>query len=114
MGDFFILHFMTPAEELFHEIAAQIPDCKEGRMFGALCVKHPNGKASFMYWKGLMVFKLEGKDQQSALEFDGVHVFEPMQGRQMKGWIAVPYDYAKQWPKMAKQAAEYVSKLPAK
>lgn len=36
---------MTKAEELYHEIASQIPNATKGSMFGALCLKAPNNKA---------------------------------------------------------------------
>ena len=36
--------FMTKGEELYHKIAADLADAQEGRMFGALCIKAPNGK----------------------------------------------------------------------
>ena len=48
---------MSQAETLFHEIASEIPDTIEGKMFGALCIKAPNGKACVMYWKEDMIFK---------------------------------------------------------
>lgn len=37
---------MTKAEELFHKITSELPDVTEGKMFGALCTKTSNGKAS--------------------------------------------------------------------
>ena len=50
---------MTEAETLFHKIASEIPDTKEGKMFGALCIKALNGKAGVMCWKEFMIFKLD-------------------------------------------------------
>ncbi len=78
---------MTQAESLFHAIASDIPETKEGKMFGALCMKAPNGKAGIMYWKEDMVFKLEGDAMKEALSLDGAKIFEPMAGRQMGGWV---------------------------
>ena len=50
---------MTKGEELFHKIATEIPDTKESKMFGALCIKAPNGKAGVMFKNDHIVFKLE-------------------------------------------------------
>lgn len=55
---------MTKAEALFHKIASELPDVKEGKMFGALCIKAPNGKAGVMFWKEFLVVKLEGEELQ--------------------------------------------------
>jgi hypothetical protein len=44
---------MTKAEELFHKIAAELPDVTEGKMFGALCTKTPNGKVPLCSGKNL-------------------------------------------------------------
>ena len=52
---------MTREEELFHQIATGLPEAKGSKMFGALCIKAPNGKASAMFYKEDMVFKLTGE-----------------------------------------------------
>jgi len=44
---------MSPAETLYHELALELPDAKESKMFGSKCLKVPNGKAFAVYWKGL-------------------------------------------------------------
>ncbi|CAD5273824.1 MULTISPECIES: hypothetical protein [unclassified Imperialibacter] len=103
---------MTRTEELFHQIAESLPDGKKSKMFGAICVKAPNGKAAFMAWKDNMVFKLEGDAQKEALSLDGCEVFRPMPERPpMGGWIRVPVDYETKWPAFAKQALGYVKTL---
>ncbi len=40
---------MTKNEELFHTIASELFDVKESKMFGALCIKIPNGKSGVMF-----------------------------------------------------------------
>ena len=60
---------MTKSEELFHKIAAEIPDAKEGKMFGALCIKAPNGKAGVMFWHNDIIFKLQDDDLKKCIEF---------------------------------------------
>jgi hypothetical protein len=102
---------MTKAEALFHEIAENTPDVKEGKMFGALCFKTPNGKAAAMFWKEHMVFKLEGIQLEKALALEGAKLFDPMGGRPMGGWAQVPFKHAKKWPQLAKESADYVRKL---
>jgi len=102
---------MSPAQELYHQIAKSIPNAQEGKMFGALCFKAPNGKAVAMFWKDYMVFKLKGDAEKDARALDGVTLFTPMEGKSMNGWFQVPYDYKEYWLQFAKAAMEYVEKL---
>lgn len=102
---------MSDAETLYHTIADTLPKGKKSKMFGALCVKAPNGKAAVMFWKDYMVFKLRGEAEQEALSLDGVHYFSPMGDRIMNGWVQVPYDYAAKWPAFAEAAMDYVKTL---
>lgn len=95
---------MTKAEELYHQIADDIPEVKEGKMFGALCLKTPNGKAAVMFWKEHMVFRLTKEDQEQALKLDGAKVFAPMENRPMNGWIQVPYKHHEQWKQLTIQS----------
>jgi hypothetical protein len=92
---------MTKGEELFSEIAKAIPGIKEGKMFSALCMKTPNGKSAAMFWKENIVVKLEEDDMIAALALDGSEIFEPMEGRQMTGWIQIPYKYKDEWKKLS-------------
>lgn len=102
---------MSPAEIRYHQIAAELPDSKESKMFGAKCLKAPNGKAFAMYWKECMVFKLPGEAAADALSLDGAQVFCPAEGRPMHGWIQVPMDYEAHWKGMAEAALMYVRNL---
>lgn len=102
---------MNPSEQLFHEIALKLPDGKEGKMFGALCIKAANGKAVVMLWKNNMIFKLEGKHLQEVLCLDGAKLFEPMDGRQMREWVELSFDYSDKWHELAVKAYDYVSGL---
>lgn len=102
---------MTKSEVLFHEIAAAIPDTCEGKMFGALCIKAPNGKAGVMFWKDDMIFKLEGEQLQAALSLKGAKMFDPMGGRPMNGWAHVPNTHSSKWKKFAETAMENVRKI---
>ena len=102
---------MSAAETLYHQIATELPDAVESKMFGAKCLKAPNGKALAMYWKECMVFKLTGDAAADALSLDGAQVFTPMDGRPMNGWILVPFEYAGHWKAMAEEALAYVREI---
>lgn len=92
---------MTKAEELFHKIAAELPDAVEGKMFGALCIKAPNGKAGVMFWKEYMIFKLSGDEEKEALALKGAKLFDPMDGRPMNGWVQLSEEHKSKWKKYA-------------
>lgn len=102
---------MTEAEGLFHQIAADLPDAKESKMFGALCIKAPNGKASAMFYKDDMVFKLAGESLKEILSLDDAKLFDPMGSRPMGGWVQLPFSYANKWPEIAKTSFEQVRLL---
>jgi hypothetical protein len=102
---------MTKAEDLFHHIAAQSPDAKESKMFGALCIKAPNGKASAMLYKDDMVFKLNGEALKETLSLDGAQLFDPMGTRPMGGWVQLPLAYESQWFEIAKISYEQVKAI---
>ena|ERR1044072_9103526 len=103
---------MTKAEELFHSIAAGLPDVTEGKMFGALCTKTPNGKASTMFWKEYMIFKLLPEDEKEAMKLEGARIFDPAgKGRPMKGWVQLSYKHAAKWKALAVKATDYVKEL---
>lgn len=99
---------MTPAEELYHKIAAETPDTTPGKMFGALCLKAPNGKAGVIFKKDHIAFKLAEPLMQETLSLDGAQIFSPAEGRPMNGWVQLPYAYAEKWPELARQAIDYV------
>jgi hypothetical protein len=105
---------MTKAEELYHQIGKEIPDVAEGKMFGALCLKTPNGKSGVMFWKESLVVKLQGDLLEEAKSLDGVKPFEPMEGRPMKEWMQVPYEHRSKWKKYAVAATAEVKKIKKK
>lgn len=104
---------MTKFEEQFHHIASEIQGAQEGKMFGALCIKAPNGKSGVMFWKDDMIFKLEGKELDEALALKGAKMFEPMDGRPMNGWAHIPNVHAAKWKKYAEKAMDFVKKIEA-
>ncbi len=106
---------MEPSEALYHEIAGVLEEATEGKMFGALCIKAPNGKAGVMYSKtGLLVCKLNGADEQEALKLSGTRTFTPADNREMKGWIEIPYTHAEHWKKFAAIGHENARKIEVK
>ena len=102
---------MDKEETLFHKIAAEIPNTTEGKMFGALCIKTPNGRSAVMYWKKTMVFKLNDGKEEAALKLKGVKIFEPSKGHKMGGWYQVPGSHSKHWKKFALESVEIVKKI---
>lgn len=106
---------MTKEEELYHKIADSLPNITKGKMFGALCLKAPNGKAGVMFWKDYMVFKLPDNMLNEALAKDGIQMFSPMGGgKSMNGWAQVPYDYKDSWQEWAEQSMAFVATIEAK
>src|SRR6185436_7454941 len=99
---------MTKFEELYHKIAEELPDAQEGKMFGALCIKAPNGKAGVMFWKEDMIFKLDKENEVAALKIKGAKVFEPAPGKKMGGWIQVPNKHADKWADLARKSMDIV------
>ncbi len=102
---------MTKGEILFHELAKEIPGVKEGKIFGSLCIKTPNGKSGAMFWKDCIVVKLNNDLLNEALALEGVILFEPMPGRPMKEWVQIPYKHKELWKKFASASVEAVRKL---
>lgn len=102
---------MSKAEELYHSIAAILPDTVKGKMFNALCIKAANGKAGVMLWKEYMIFKLPAAEQEKALQLAGAQMFTPMDGRPMNGWVQLSEAHSAQWRKLAQMAVDYVSKI---
>ena len=102
---------MTKQEELFHFIASAIPNTKESKMFGALCIKAPNGKAGVMFRKDEMVFKLDEEKATDVLKLKGTHVFEPAKGRKMNGWYLVPSAHSAKWKELAEISMAIVKEI---
>ena len=105
---------MTKAEQFFTELIEQIPNAKAGKMFGALCIKMPNGKAAAMFWKDNIVVKLQGEAFEEAISLDGTNLFEPMEGRPMKEWVQIPFEYKNEWKTFARISAQSVETIVKK
>jgi hypothetical protein len=105
---------MTEAEEFFIKLTGEIPNVKSGKMFGALCMKTPNGKSSAMIWNSDIVVKLQGESFKNAMSLDGARQFEHMEGRPMKEWVRIPFIYKDLWKEYAMISSELVSSLKKK
>lgn len=108
---------MSDAEEFFNGLADKIPGVKPGKMFGASCLKMPNGKSAAMFWKDHIVVKLSGAERTKALSLEGARLFEPMEGRPMKEWVQIPFSFKNKWKDLAEKSAKAVGateKKPAK
>jgi hypothetical protein len=105
---------MTNAEEFFKELTGQIESVKPGKMFGALCMKTPNGKSAAMIWKDHLVVKLKGNFLNEALNLSGAKIFEPMEGRQMKEWVQIPFVHKDRWKEYTLLSIKSVKDLPKK
>lgn len=103
---------MTKAEKLFHQIADELPDATESKMFGAFCIKAANGKLAAIFWKDDMIFKINKDDEKKALRLksarQGTHLYAP--DRQMKGWVLIPFSHSSKWKALAKKSMKFVMK----
>jgi hypothetical protein len=99
---------MAKEESLYLEIGRSIKDAEESQLFGKPCFKI-NGKAFICFFEKCMVFKLNGTDHKNALSLDGSELFDPSKkDRAMKEWVQVPFEYSKQWKKLAMSSFKYV------
>jgi hypothetical protein len=92
-------------DDLADELAVR--GVKVGPMFGVPSLK-AHGKAIGCLWGDAVVFKLPPEGVAAALRLKGATAFDPMGGRPMKEWIAVPSAHAARWPAFADQALDYV------
>ena len=105
---------MTKAEIYFNELTKEIPDVAPGKMFGALCMKTPNGKSAAMFWQDNLVVKLQGQALIEAMNLDGAKLFEPMEGRPMKEWVQIPFTHHDQWKRFAMTSVDSVKTIEKK
>ncbi len=103
---------MTKAEKLFHQIANELPNAKEGKAFGVFSIKTQNGKLAVLFWDNKMMFKLDKKDEEKTLALKGArkgkHIYAPE--RPMTGWVQVPFSQSSKWKSLAKKSIHYVMK----
>jgi hypothetical protein len=64
-----------------------------------------------MFWKECMVVKLGSEIMKEALNLKGAQLFEPMQGRQMKEWVQIPFEHKDKWKTFASISLKQVKTL---
>lgn len=100
---------MSEQEKLFQSFAPKI-DGELSQMFGKPCIKL-DGKAACAFFQEELVVKV-GAEEANALmkKYEGSQLFDPSgKKRPMKDWLQVPFEYKKDWEKLARQAAAFVS-----
>jgi len=104
---------MTNAETIFHKIVDKLPNGTKSKVFGAFCIKAPNGKPSAIFWKNDMIFKLDPESEKLALSLpgarQGTHLYAP--DRPMRGWVLIPFIHSAEWARFAEKSIEYVRNL---
>ena len=105
---------MTRAREEIDDLAGEFAStgAMKGMIFGHHGLK-TSARKMFCFEHGdALVFKLGDAAYDDALAHDGATVFKPMADRPaMGGWVVVPSSKAKQWPRLARAAFDYVSAL---
>jgi hypothetical protein len=98
---------MTEQQISFLEIGANLPEAKEGQLFGKPCFKI-NGKAFVCFFQNEMVFKIKEDVHFEALSLPGSKLFDPSgKNRPMKEWVQVPFEHEALWQKFALEALDY-------
>lgn len=99
---------MGKEEQLYTELGQAQKQAEQSQMFGKPCFKI-NSKAFICFFENCMVFKLSGKEHETALGLKGAQLFDPSgKKRPMKEWVQVPYAHKDQWESFAKAALAYV------
>jgi hypothetical protein len=101
------------AEDYFNKIISDIPDGTPGKMFGALCLKLPNGKAAAMFKNDCLVVKLPEKLFNEALALKGAKLFDPAGGRPIKESVEIPFIHKNKWNEYLKASAKNTAALTA-
>jgi len=95
---------MASYEEIVDDLCAQNAHLQTGKLFGMDCFM-ANGKAAGGSRQGHMVFKLTDRAaREQALAIEGAHAFDPMGGRPMKKWVAVPASQSDPWAELTRAA----------
>jgi hypothetical protein len=95
----------------FDELCADLadgPGYSRRKMFGrdGLLL---DGKAVICKDAGGVVFRVGTEREVDALAVPGASLWSPMPGgRGPRGWVLVPESGSSEWPRLARQAAEFV------
>lgn len=95
-------------EKVYLQTGRSLGDVEESQMFGKPCFK-VNGKAFICLFDNCVVFKLSGKDHETALSLKGSRLFDPSgKGRAMKEWVEVTVSNKAKYKDFARAAMNYV------
>ena len=96
-------------EGIADELAAEAATTAS-KMFGMpVLKKHGKAFAGYFTAHEAMTFKLRGEAHADALAMPGAHLFDPSgEGRPMREWVEVPATSASNWPRLAREALEYL------
>jgi hypothetical protein len=93
-------------QELAEELAGR--GVTRGSMFGMPSLKSGR-KVLCSVWGDALVVKLPPEVLKEALGLEGVSRFEPMAGRSMKEWAAVPFTHEARWPALVEASLGYIT-----
>lgn len=105
---------MALSSAIFDQICIEITGASRGVMFGAPCLKTPNGKAAVCLYKDWLVLKPDAELLKEILALDGAAPFDPSGKRAMAGWVQVGIDYQNYWKSWTQRCVDYVAALEAK
>jgi len=112
--DYLIPKTNMDAVSKFDEICTNAIGATRSVMFGAPCLKTPNGKAAVCLYKNFLVVKVDAETAKEIRAMDGSKTFEPKEGRPMNGWIQVGFEYANYWQEWTLKAILFVEKIEVK
>ena len=96
--------------DYFNQLISEIPDAKEGKMFGCLCAKMPSGKLGMMLKDDDLIIKISAEDAEK----NTFKIFTPMENRPMNGWFVIPFEQKDSWKEFAEISCSEVVKLEKK
>ncbi|WP_297983338.1 hypothetical protein [uncultured Chryseobacterium sp.] len=96
--------------DYFNQLISEIPDAKEGKMFGCLCAKMPNGKSGMMLKDDDLIIKISAEDAEK----NAFKIFTPIENQPMNGWFVIPFAQKDSWKKFAEISCSGVAKLEKK
>jgi TfoX/Sxy family transcriptional regulator of competence genes len=107
----------TPELIAFFDRRMSAVDCERRSMFGYPCCFLNNNMFAGVY-KDVIIVRLPEKERVQALaEHKGIKIFEPVPGRVMKEYLALPekiFRDKKIFDELVAQSIKYVSVLPKK
>ena len=108
----------APAEAVaaFEAATSGLPDAEPRKMFGYSCVFARGNMFAGLHEAG-MLLRLPEEQRAEFLRFKGAKLFEPMPGRVMREYVAVPkvlLDSPERLRAWVEKSLAYVSSLPPK